>query len=142
MITPPSTLGILGGGQLGKYFVEAARTMGYRTAVLEPDADAPAGKVADEHIVAAYDDESALRRLASICAVVTTEFENPPARSMLMLAKHTIVHPSPTAVAIAQDRRAGKRVPRKSRTSLPPHAGSEKENRTAYSTRIPDTGDF
>jgi len=52
MITPPSTLGILGGGQLGKYFVEAARTMGYRTVVLEPDADAPAGKVADEHIVA------------------------------------------------------------------------------------------
>src|SRR4051794_18055673 len=110
MITPPSTLGILGGGQLGKYFVEAARTMGYRTGVLEPDADAPAGKVADEHIVAAYDDQSALRRLASMCAVVTTEFENPPARSMLMLAKHTIVHPSPTAVAIAQDRRSEKRV--------------------------------
>ena len=56
MITPPATLGILGGGQLGRYFVMAARTMGYRTIVLEPDPNAPAGGVADEHLVAAYDD--------------------------------------------------------------------------------------
>ncbi|MEY2581260.1 MAG: 5-(carboxyamino)imidazole ribonucleotide synthase [Ilumatobacteraceae bacterium] len=108
MITPPATLGILGGGQLGRYFVVAARTMGYRTIVLEPDPDAPAGKVADEHIVAAFDDESALQRLASRCAVVTTEFENPPATSMEWLSLHTTVHPSPSAVAIAQDRRAEK----------------------------------
>jgi 5-(carboxyamino)imidazole ribonucleotide synthase len=108
MITPPATLGILGGGQLGRYFVIAARTMGYRTVVLEPDPDAPAGKVADEHIVAAFDDESALRRLAAACAVVTTEFENPPAASMQWLTEHTIVHPSASAVAVAQDRRSEK----------------------------------
>ena len=108
MITPPATLGVMGGGQLGRYFIMAARTMGYRTIVLEPDPDAPAGSVADEHLVAAFDDQSALQRLANTCAVVTTEFENPPASAMEWLADHTIVRPSPAAVAITQDRRAEK----------------------------------
>jgi 5-(carboxyamino)imidazole ribonucleotide synthase len=108
MITPPATLGVLGGGQLGRYFVMAARTMGYQTVVLEPDPHAPAGKVADEHLVAAFDDEAALQHLADVCAAVTTEFENPPAAAMQWLGAHTVVHPSPQAVAIAQDRRAEK----------------------------------
>ncbi len=108
MITPPATLGILGGGQLGRYFVVAARTMGYRTIVLEPDPLAPAGQVADEHLVAAYGDEAALRHLGSVCRVVTTEFENPPSAAMEWLTAHTEVHPSPHAVAIAQDRRMEK----------------------------------
>ncbi len=108
MITPPATLGVLGGGQLGRYFVMAARTMGYRTIVLEPDPQAPAGRIADEHLVAAFDDEAALQHLANACAAVTTEFENPPAAAMQWLGTHTVVHPSPTAVAIAQDRRAEK----------------------------------
>jgi 5-(carboxyamino)imidazole ribonucleotide synthase len=107
-ITPPATLGILGGGQLGHYFVMAARTMGYRTMVLEPDPDAPAGRVADHHLVAAYDDPSALKQMAEACAVVTTEFENPPAAAMEWLGEHTVVRPSPAAVAIAQDRRLEK----------------------------------
>ena len=108
MIAPPATLGILGGGQLGRYFVMAARTMGYRTIVLEPDPQAPAGTVADEHLVAPYGDEAALRHLASVCTAVTTEFENPPAEAMEWLSAHTQVHPSPHAVAIAQDRRLEK----------------------------------
>ena len=108
MITPPATLGILGGGQLGRYFVIAARTMGYRTIVLEPDPHAPAGRVADEHLIAAYGDEAALRHLGSVCRVVTTEFENPPSAAMEWLTAHTEVHPSPHAVAIAQDRRMEK----------------------------------
>jgi 5-(carboxyamino)imidazole ribonucleotide synthase len=108
MITPPATLGVLGGGQLGRYFVMAARTMGYRTVVLEPDPNAPAGAAADEHIVAAFDDEAALKHLASVCAVVTTEFENPPAAAMEWLSTHIAVQPSSTAVAIAQDRRTEK----------------------------------
>ena len=83
--------------------------MGYRTVVLEPDAQAPAGAVADEHLVAAYDDEAALDRLAAVCAVVTTEFENPPAASLERLARSTVVAPSAAAVAIAQDRRSEKR---------------------------------
>jgi 5-(carboxyamino)imidazole ribonucleotide synthase len=108
-ITPPACLGVLGGGQLGRYFVIAARTMGYRTMVLEPDPHAPAGGVADEHIVAPYDDDDALLRLGSACAVVTTEFENPPAHALHALAKITAVRPSHEAIAIAQDRRAEKR---------------------------------
>ena len=54
-ITPPATIGMLGGGQLGKYAVMAANAMGYRTIVLDPDASAPAGVVAHEHLIAAYD---------------------------------------------------------------------------------------
>jgi 5-(carboxyamino)imidazole ribonucleotide synthase len=109
-IAPPACLGVLGGGQLGRYFVLAARTMGFRTMVLEPDAEAPAGAVADVHLVAAYDDPDALRRMASECAVVTTEFENPPAAALRMLAEQTLVRPSADAIAIAQDRRLEKRV--------------------------------
>jgi len=107
-ITPPAMLGVLGGGQLGRYFVMAARTMGYRTTVVEPDPDAPAGKVADVHLVAAYDDPAALEQLAATCAVVTTEFENAPATAMEQLAEHVLVHPSPAAIAICQDRIAEK----------------------------------
>ena len=108
-IVPPATIGMLGGGQLGTYALVAARRMGYRTMVLEPDPHAPAGRIADEHLVAAYDNEVALARLADQCGVVTTEFENPPASALEFLARHTLVAPSPSAVAIAQDRIAEKR---------------------------------
>lgn len=107
-VLPPATIGMLGGGQLGRYALIAARLMGYGTIVLDPDPDAPAGKVADDHLVAAYDDPGALDTLASRCAVVTTEFENPPAAAMRRLADHVRVAPSPGAVAIAQDRIAEK----------------------------------
>ena len=107
-IVPPATIGMLGGGQLGRYALMAARTMGYRTIVLEPDPFAPAGLVADVHLQAAYDDPEALRRLGDECAVVTTEFENPPAAALELLARRTLVAPPPRAVAIAQDRIAEK----------------------------------
>jgi 5-(carboxyamino)imidazole ribonucleotide synthase len=109
VVTPPATVGMLGGGQLGRYALMAARVMGYGTIVLEPDPQAPAANVADEHLVAAYDDETALDRLAATCAVITTEFENPPATSLERLARSTDVAPSAAAVAIAQDRRTEKR---------------------------------
>ena len=109
VVTPPATIGMLGGGQLGRYAVIAARAMGYRTMVLEPDELAPAGAVADEHLVAAYDDGPALDRLAAACSVVTTEFENPPASSLERLARSTAVAPSAAVVATAQDRRSEKR---------------------------------
>ena len=108
VVAPPATIGMLGGGQLGRYAIIAARVMGYRTIVLDPDAGAPAGRVADEHIVAAYDDPVALDRLADQCAVVTTEFENPPASAMERLAADVRIAPSPAAIAIAQDRVAEK----------------------------------
>ena len=107
-IRPPAMLGVLGGGQLGWYFVLAAHQMGYRTMVLEPDPQAPAGRVADVHLVAAYDDREALARMGAECAVVTTEFENPPAEALALLAEHTNVRPSPAAIAICQDRIAEK----------------------------------
>jgi 5-(carboxyamino)imidazole ribonucleotide synthase len=99
---------MLGGGQLGRYAIIAARLAGYRTVVVDPDPAAPAGGVADDHVVAAYDDTGALDELARRCAVVTTEFENPPASALLRLAHDVIVAPAATAVAIAQDRVAEK----------------------------------
>lgn len=108
-VLPPATLGVLGGGQLGRYFVMAARTMGYRTIVLEPDPGAPAGAAADVHLATAYDDPDALARLARECAVVTTEFENPPAAALAALAADVPVRPSPAAIGITQDRRLEKR---------------------------------
>ena len=108
-IVPPATVGMLGGGQLGRYAVLAARLMGYGTVVLDPDPGAPAGRVADEHLVAAYDDPGALDHLAAVCAVVTTEFENPPAAALDRLSRDVSVAPPAAAVAIAQDRIAEKR---------------------------------
>ena len=108
-ILPNAMLGILGGGQLGRMFTMAARAMGYRVTVLDPDADSPAGGVADMHIRAPYDDRMALDRLAGTCVAITTEFENVPARSLNYLAQHVRVSPSADSVSIAQDRIAEKR---------------------------------
>ncbi len=107
-IVPPSTIGMFGGGQLGTYALLAAKRMGYRTLMVDPDPLAPAGTVADEHLVAAYDDPHALERLAFDCDVVTTEFENPPAAALEKLEETVLVQPSAAAVRIAQDRTAEK----------------------------------
>lgn len=104
MILPGATVGVLGGGQLGRMFVFRAHEMGFRVVVLDPDAASPAGLVADTHLQAAYDDEAALRALATQCRAVTTEFENVPAGSLALLASLTRVAPSSVAVAVAQDR--------------------------------------
>jgi 5-(carboxyamino)imidazole ribonucleotide synthase len=104
MILPPSTLGILGGGQLGRMFAVAARTMGYRVMVLDPDPESPAGAMADVHLRADYRDRAALERMGRACAAVTTEFENVPADSLEFLAQFCPVRPGAAAVAIAQDR--------------------------------------
>jgi 5-(carboxyamino)imidazole ribonucleotide synthase len=103
-ILPPAWLGVLGGGQLGRFFVIAAREMGYRAVVVDPATDSPAGAVADMHLARPYDDREALDALASRCAAVTTEFENVPAASLDYLAQRVRVAPSADCVAIAQDR--------------------------------------
>jgi len=82
VILPPSTIGIIGGGQLGRMMAIAARQMGYRIAVLEPGADSPLGQVADVELNAAYDDKVALAKLLEISDVVTYEFENVPYRTV------------------------------------------------------------
>ena len=104
MILPGATLGVLGGGQLGRMFTMRAREMGYRVLVLEPDPGSPAGAVGDEHIRAAYDDLEALDRLASRAAAVTVEFENVPAGALERLAARVPVRPAAGAVAVSQDR--------------------------------------
>ncbi|CAA6808978.1 MAG: Phosphoribosylaminoimidazole carboxylase ATPase subunit (EC [uncultured Thiotrichaceae bacterium] len=95
---------MLGGGQLGRMFIVAARELGYRVMVLEPDENSPAGQMADQHLIAAYDDAEALAVMASACDVVTTEFENIPAHVLNTLAESTKVRPSAKAVLLAQDR--------------------------------------
>lgn len=76
VIAPPETIGILGGGQLGRMMAIAAKQMGYRIAVLEPTEDSPCGQVSDREFVAEYDDQIAVEQLAKSSAVITYEFEN------------------------------------------------------------------
>ena len=104
MILPGETLGLLGGGQLGRMFTIAARTMGYEVTVLDPDPESPAAAFATEHICADYTDADALAQLASECAAVTTEFENVPATSLQSIAQHIPVRPSAAAIRVARDR--------------------------------------
>ncbi len=104
IILPPAMLGMLGGGQLGRFFVIAAHEMGYKVTVLDPDQNSPAGKIADVHFCAAFDDTNALHSLLNTCEAISTEFENVPAATLEMLAKTTIVRPAAASVAIAQHR--------------------------------------
>ncbi|RZL65319.1 MAG: 5-(carboxyamino)imidazole ribonucleotide synthase [Variovorax sp.] len=107
-LLPGATLGVLGGGQLGRMFVHAAQRMGYFTAVLDPDPDSPAGRVSHHHIHADYTDIDGLARLAGLADAITTEFENVPAPSLEHLAVARPLAPGAPAVAIAQDRIAEK----------------------------------
>ncbi|MBN8455751.1 5-(carboxyamino)imidazole ribonucleotide synthase [Accumulibacter sp.] len=108
MILPPATLGMLGGGQLGRFFVAAAHEMGYRAWVLDPDPHSPAALLADRHLCTAYDDYAALDELAQGCAAVSTEFENVPAGTLDYLDKFVVVRPSAAAVSVCQNRSAEK----------------------------------
>lgn len=104
MIAPGSTLGILGGGQLGRMFTQAAQRMGYEVVVLDPDPESPAGRIAALHIQAKYTEEAALTELGKRVRAVTTEFENVPASSLAFLRLLCPVRPGPEAVSITQDR--------------------------------------
>ncbi len=103
-LLPGATLGMLGGGQLGRMFTLAARVMGYRVVVLDPDPASPAGQLADMHLRGAFDDAATLLHMGSLCDAISTEWENIPARSLEILSQHCRVHPSPAAVGVAQDR--------------------------------------
>jgi 5-(carboxyamino)imidazole ribonucleotide synthase len=109
MILPGETLGLLGGGQLGRMFTVAARTLGYAVTVLDPDPHSPAAEFATGHLHTAYTDPAALDELARTCKAVTTEFENAPAEALDAIASRTVVRPSGSSVAVAQDRRREKR---------------------------------
>ena len=104
MVVPGQWLGVLGGGQLGRMFCQAAQSMGYRVMVLDPEEESPTAALADAHVLADYDDEESLVELARNCMAVTTEFENVPAVSLETLARRTHVAPGARAVELVQDR--------------------------------------
>jgi len=117
----PATLGVMGGGQLGRMFVQAAQRMGYLTAVLDPDPASPAGLISAHHIQADYLDEQGLAQLAQHSSAITTEFENVPAAALVTLASRLPMAPSAEAVAICQDRALEKAQFRRSGIPCAPH---------------------
>lgn len=98
------TIGIIGGGQLGRMLAMAAARLNFRTIILEPQKDCPAAQVANRQIVAAYDNEKALAELAETCDIVTYEFENVPVAAAEKLAASVTVYPPPRALEVSQDR--------------------------------------
>lgn len=119
---PGSWLAVLGGGQLGRMFCQSAQAMGYRVMVLDPASSSPAGRVADMHLQAAYDDISALQQIAAKCVAATTEFENVPAGSLHFLANSILVTPNGDCVAAAQDRLVEKDCIKKAGVGVAEHA--------------------
>lgn len=107
-LPPGSTLGILGGGQLGRMIALAAAELGYRCHIFGPEADPPAGLVAAACTIASYEDEAALAAFADAVDAITYEFENVPARTATFLAARKPVRPGVMALAVAQDRLAEK----------------------------------
>ncbi|MCM2473407.1 5-(carboxyamino)imidazole ribonucleotide synthase [Rhizobium sp. CG5] len=103
------TIGIIGGGQLGRMLAMAAARLNFRTVILEPQADSPAAQLANRQIVAEYGDPVALGELAALCDIVTYEFENVPVEAAEMLARNVPVFPPPKALQVAQDRLTEKR---------------------------------
>lgn len=104
MIPPGATLGLLGGGQLGRMFTQAAQRLGYEVVVLDPDPGSPAGRIAARHLRADYTDAVALTELGEASRAVTTEFENVPAASLALVRTFCPVRPGPEAVTRTQDR--------------------------------------
>src|SRR5687768_11602493 len=103
-ILPGSTVGVLGSGQLGRMFAIAARRMGYRVHTLSPDTDTPTGQVADQEIVADYNDLDAVRDFARNVDVITFEFENVPSATAAAAAEHAPVRPDGSVLHITQNR--------------------------------------
>jgi len=127
-LLPGATLGMIGGGQLGRYFVIAARRMGYQVAVLDPSENAPAMPLATHKIVAPYDDRDGLKELVSLSDAVTIEFENVPFDSLEWLTKEVPIAPSADCARIAQDRRIEKQVAVQYGLTPAPHAAIESED--------------
>ena len=108
VLPPNGVIGIIGGGQLGRMIAIAAANLGFRTIVLEPMADCPAAQVCNGHIIADYDDETALGQLCEQCAVITYEFENVPLSAAEFVTERAVLFPPSKALAVSQDRLAEK----------------------------------
>lgn len=122
VIRPGATIGVLGGGQLGRMFALAARSLGYRVHVLDPDPRCPAAPVADRVVVAPFTDVNAAIDLARGCAVVTVEIERIASRSLEEAAKLCPTRPGATVLAVSQDRRTEKTWLRENGFPVAPHA--------------------
>src|SRR5262245_57744777 len=133
IIGPGSTIGVLGGGQLGRMFAMAARRLGYRVHTLAPEHDTPTGQIADVEVVASYDDIDRVREFASAVDVVTFEFENVSAAAAAAAEAEAIVRPSGHALHIAQHRLREKTFLRDHGLPVTPFAavGNDSELRTA-----------
>ena len=103
-VLPGATIGMVGGGQLGRMFALEARRMGYRLAVLDPGADTPAAQFCDYHLRAPFDDRQACLELARCSDVVTLEWENADVATLREMAAHVAVHPAPEVLEVAQHR--------------------------------------
>ena len=103
-IAAGSTIGIIGGGQLGRMSAQAAKKLGYKTHIFSPDEDAPAKQICDESTTAAYEDKGALAAFASNVAVVTFEFENIPYDTLKYIEENAIVRPNPKTLHVSQNR--------------------------------------
>jgi len=103
-LPPGATIGILGGGQLGRMLSVAAARLGFKTCIFEPGGDCPASHVANFHYQAAYEDADALRRFAAACDVITYEFENIPTAALDILEALKPVRPGRNALRVSQDR--------------------------------------
>ena len=103
-LKPGDTIGIIGGGQLGRMLAMAAARLGLKTVVLEPGTDCPAAQTANRHIAAAYDDSSALDEFSAACDVITYEFENIPVSAVSFLEENNLLFPSSLALEKSQDR--------------------------------------
>jgi 5-(carboxyamino)imidazole ribonucleotide synthase len=108
-ISPPAVIGILGGGQLGRMLGSAARAMGYRIAILDPDPDCPAAALADQVVIGSYDDVGAALRLADLCDVVTYELEHVAAEVVAAVEAVVPVRPGHLPLVVTQDRLAERR---------------------------------
>ena len=119
-LAPGAHLGMLGGGQLGRMFTEAAQRLGYRVVVLEPKDPCPAGLLADEHLVAGYDQTDALDRLGEMCEAASYEFEAVPAQAVEYLRNRITVRPDAQPLSVAQSRLAEKRFASEYTPATPP----------------------
>jgi 5-(carboxyamino)imidazole ribonucleotide synthase len=108
-LEPGATIGIFGGGQLGRFLAIAASKLGFKTAIYCPDEDSPAFQVASRAFQRPYDDKDAVEEFAKSCDVITFEFENVPSATLALAQKFAPVRPGPRAAELTQDRIAEKR---------------------------------
>lgn len=135
-LNPGATVGVLGGGQLGRYFALVARQYGYHVWVLDPDPDAPAMQIASRKVVARYDDESALQEIGQACDAITIEFENVPAQSLRQLALLTQLAPAADTVEIAQNRLQEKQRASQCDLNPVPHAAIDNAEQITSAAQI------